>query len=130
LKFNEEEKRETLFLMYTSCAEILKALNYQLSEQFDLQDQFKASHIVAIRKINEYFDASKNDLKAKMDMDEAKSTSLLHSGLIENFYIAPNVAEVSLIKAPLENYKFQIVKLLEEFNDNGVLIQLQKIIEK
>lgn len=24
LKFNEEEKRETLFLMYTSCAEILK----------------------------------------------------------------------------------------------------------
>jgi len=104
-------------------------LNYQLSEKFDLEDQFKASHMVAIQKINEYFDASKNNL-VKLDLAQAKVTSILHGGLIENFYIAPNVAEVSLIKTPLENFKFQVLKLLEEFNDNGILIQLQKIIEK
>lgn len=104
-------------------------MNYQLSEKFDMQDQFKASHMVAIQKINEYFDATKNNL-SKLDLAQVKSASILHSGLIENFYTAPNVAEVSLIKAPLENFKFQIMKLLEEFNDNGILIQIQKIIEK
>lgn len=30
VKFNEEEKRETLFLMYTSCAEILKGTNNEI----------------------------------------------------------------------------------------------------